>query len=1290
MRAFLNKTLGALLLWMLLPTALLAQKGGYWVLDEMSYDSRNSYYYIRSYTKGTVVRQYARNVRSGNTIQVGADSGLLTEEEAKRYDHGFTGNSVMVGSNHMSRLSWSTPPDIIKVGEERKIVMDASLELNEYDRERNLQYSFSLSRINPRGFVSYPSPDRADPSADTSEGFKLNKDQASVKKRAFWTKDHPMPASFAHPGHLRLEITISSPDQPTIYYRYKFVPDMKEVNTIASSDPGEDNGESVGGDGGSSGGSGSSGGGGDFKIPWTFIAISAATVGVLSLISSRRKKKSDKNEEKRPSSYRMILFKEFGDTLVLGEPARMIGARIEETTVQGTVRDRPDLTAMISIVAVSGCQAINLRTEGRYRAVDVAADGSSKDEAQLRFIFNGPGGMYINNVFFYVKEAPVLVLGPALTFAAYRNEELDMEMGLNNYSGQRILKMETNLAEGQSQFFRADIRQDAEIPGKFVVHVKELPTLPPDEKDDKIGDIDQHYCSVTIWLEGLIEPVRGSFDIYRMHLGLRVDLRALKAYLVTYDSNDRSEVLATSPKERKKFGESRIRMKLIVEDPETGEIKSVIPDKNPAIVYLDQQEGSMLFLDKYGNPVEHLCDSLQFKYAFQGVESDNTFWGYIHATKGGLIPPNRAKAKVIVAVSWRGTVYSQDLEVPIISQPFEDIVDNRKYSEWLRENDRQCDQLIAIRSKIACDLAFAELMPFYYKVHAMVEGYDQRFGIYQPDYKAIMKVYDDYCSGKIGSYFANKSVWQPSWSEGEENFFAFIATWGDMSKKPSVIGLRVALGFFTVGASELVFTPMDAMVDMQTYVNDGGDSAFEGFVVASGKVLFWEGLFFFGGLALKKLANSKLGQAAGGKFKDLGIKLKEGFKRIKNKFQGAKEIEEGTKKLASGKGVNTAQLGKKLEEAGNKLGQLKKTSQARANDAIRKTRSMGDEAFTKNSRLAEEAAKRARQDARKILEDFERVMNNPTASPDEMRRVTLALQGDKNAQNLLRNSPSDLLRANFNAQMKEIYKNTDPVAMKKMAQRLGVSDDCIRPFNGASGNDAKDLLYGRKIGADRDVTFQVKGPDGKWVDISEEIMEQAYAEAFTEVNLNLFPTNRKECLKFLKKYDQAVVNGKYGLESYGDDLARIINPNRQTEKLVDPERVAKTFEHKCKEFINQGKACKEQADQLFKAGFIDEALHIQGYGDALVEEGIRQNTKQFKRILDPRIQALAVKGHAKDYSVLYEKLNILESLGNPPPKGALPITLEEARLTLKTQYGCTVEDVIEECAELIPEINQYL
>ena len=307
-----------------------------------------------------------------------------------------------------------------------------------------------------------------------------------------------------------------------------------------------------------------------------------------------------------------------------------------------------------------------------------------------------------------------------------------------------------------------------------------------------------------------------------------------------------------------------------------------------------------------------------------------------------------------------------------------------------------------------------------------------------------------------------------------------------------------------------------------------------------------------------------------------------------------------------------------------------------------------------------------------------------------MRRVTLMLQGNKNAQNLLRNHPSDMLRANFNAQMQEMYKNTDPVAIKKMAERLGVPESDIQVWNGATGNDARDLYLGRKIGADRDVTFQVRGKDGKWVDIKEEIMEECYAQAFDEVHFGFYSHDRQELLKTLKKFDQATVNGLEGAESYGQDLGRIIDKARQTEKLIDPRRVANTFKHKCKEFIGQGESCRRQAEQLFDAGLYDEAMRIQGYGEALVEEGIRQNVKQFKRILDPRIEALAVKGVGKDYSLLYEKVRILESLGNPPPKDALPITLEEARVVLQDQYGTTLEQVVEECASIIEEINPLL
>ena len=173
-----------------------------------------------------------------------------------------------------------------------------------------------------------------------------------------------------------------------------------------------------------------------------------------------------------------------------------------------------------------------------------------------------------------------------------------------------------------------------------------------------------------------------------------------------------------------------------------------------------------------------------------------------------------------------------------------DIVDTREYNNWLNENQKKYEQMVDIRSKIAYDPRFAELLPFYYKVYALVEGYDPKFGIYEPDYQKIKRVFDKYCSGEIGHYFVNDAVWTPAWTEADENFNAFVATFGKMEKSIPVIGMRIALGFFTAGASELVLAPYSGMMKMRDYVNKGGDSAWEGFVVGSKDVLFWEGVFY--------------------------------------------------------------------------------------------------------------------------------------------------------------------------------------------------------------------------------------------------------------------------------------------------------------------------------------------------------------------------------------------------------------------------------------------------------------
>ncbi len=309
-----------------------------------------------------------------------------------------------------------------------------------------------------------------------------------------------------------------------------------------------------------------------------------------------------------------------------------------------------------------------------------------------------------------------------------------------------------------------------------------------------------------------------------------------------------------------------------------------------------------------------------------------------------------------------------------------------------------------------------------------------------------------------------------------------------------------------------------------------------------------------------------------------------------------------------------------------------------------------------------------------------------------MRRATLALQGNKAAQNLLRQSESELLRANFNHNIQKIYDEGDPMTIDILAGRLKVDPKNVRAWKGASSNAGGDLYLGKKIGADRDVTYQVWNEETKaWVDIEETMMEEAYAEAFNKYHYGFMPEDMQEAIKTLRKFDQAVVNGEKGLESFGKDLKNIIDKGMQTNKLIDPERVAKTVKYKCEFWLNQGKSCRDQAEQLFNAGMVEEAKHVMGYGEELVKEGVRMNVKEFKRILDPRIQALTVKGTApRDYSVLYEKIKILEAIGTPPPKDVTPLSLQQARNVLMSKYGSTLEEVVNECTNVIEEVNPYL
>ena len=181
---------------------------------------------------------------------------------------------------------------------------------------------------------------------------------------------------------------------------------------------------------------------------------------------------------------------------------------------------------MISIAEEEHCTVTNPRVEGRYKYADVqaySADGKTVPEyAKMRFTLNAPGGMFINHLVFKVAEEATLVMDENLSFGAYRHEELVMAIGMNGYRGQKVLKMEVLPSPDAQKDFAFDMKQDSEIPGKFIVKVRETAEPEdPSKPDERAGDIDSYSCQVQIYLDGLQEPVRGSFDLYRLHPGLQ-------------------------------------------------------------------------------------------------------------------------------------------------------------------------------------------------------------------------------------------------------------------------------------------------------------------------------------------------------------------------------------------------------------------------------------------------------------------------------------------------------------------------------------------------------------------------------------------------------------------------------------------------------------------------------------------------------------------------------------------------------------------------------------------------
>ena len=363
---------------------------------------------------------------------------------------------------------------------------------------------------------------------------------------------------------------------------------------------------------------------------------------------------------------------------------------------------------------------------------------------------------------------------------------------------------------------------------------------------------------------------------------------------------------------------------------------------------------------------------------------------------------------------------------------------------------------------------------------------------------------------------------------------------------------------------------------------------------------------------------------------------------------------------------------------------------------------------------AEQFAKRqAVENIENLQTVLEMYKGNPTSQNKLLlNQYILKCQADKQTMMLLK-TPRLLgddkllqglslkpLKQEFNSLLQKIYSETDDLVKADLAKATNgqVPFDKIQVLN-ASGSKGDLLKKGLDITFDRDITYYwteiVDGVEKKHY-FNQTYVEKLYAKHFRNiVNQKTLPTNTlgfdprsltPEAIKKLetqeakqaalaaKLYDQTVIEDVLGhLESYGDDLTRMVDPELHAFALQHPEKVAEAIFHKGNERFTYAAELWTQAEAY--SGWEKEFL--QGRSVSEMMEGCRQLRKIFGLLKDRDAQRHLFSKIPGDVK---KAIKIIENLDG------VQVKLSEAQARL-AEIGYDFTKLAQEVSELVYKIG---
>jgi len=217
-----------------------------------------------------------------------------------------------------------------------------------------------------------------------------------------------------------------------------------------------------------------------------------------------------------------------------------------------------------------------------------------------------------------------------------------------------------------------------------------------------------------------------------------------------------------------------------------------------------------------------------------------------------------------------------------------------------------------------------------------------------------------------------------------------------------------------------------------------------------------------------------------------------------------------------------------------------------------------------------------------------------------------------------------------------------------------------------------------KIGADRDITYQLVLKDGGRIDIPAAVVEEPYYRALYR-NLNPgSPPPAEGYAAWGKAMDHAVTDGMHreAYRVHGGKIGDVLGGSSTRLSSSGAESVADTF-------VDKGLHWLDYADEAARAGDMPRALMRKG-------EAMRQIVKQYDNIIAPRLAREGLDAAGVIDPKLQAALAMFRRVGDPVVEGAEKVgrsySPADAEAALAAM-GMDTRAVFQRIAEVLPTLE---